>query len=455
MPTFLHAPITVGALEAGIHVLSEKPIARTATEAQAMVDAAHASGRVLEVAFNHRRRGDIEALKTAIDAGTIGRPYHGRAIWLRRAGIPALGSWFTNREMAGGGPLIDIGVHVLDYALYLFGEPKVIAVSAVTHSELGARGRGGAVADKQHVGSAYEVEDLASLLLRLEGGGSLVTRDELGGLPARRRRVRDHDLRHRRRRRSARRRLRPGGRAHHLHRRRTRRATTSVSPPTPAAVTAPSSRRSSSTSPTTANWAHYDGSLALDRARIIDAAYESAAAAPRSARRTRRHPGHDRRHRFEGSMTMSHCASPSGTKASTRPPSPRSPLSTRTGIHGAIAEGLADLLGTDARIRTATLADPEHGLSEEVLAETDVLLWWGHIAHDQVADEVVERVRSARARRDGADRAALRALLEDLHPDAGHDLLARLAQPRGRRARAGLERRTRRIRSPRASSSRS
>lgn len=174
VPTFLHAPIAVGALDAGIHVLSEKPIARTATEAQTMVDAAHRAGRVLEVAFNHRRRGDIEALKAAIDAGQIGRPYHARAIWLRRAGIPALGSWFTNREMAGGGPLIDIGVHVLDYALHLFGEPQVVAVSAVTHSELGVRGRGGPSSGKQLVGSAYEVEDLASVLLRLEGGGSIV-----------------------------------------------------------------------------------------------------------------------------------------------------------------------------------------------------------------------------------------------------------------------------------------
>ncbi|MEV8214267.1 Gfo/Idh/MocA family oxidoreductase [Leifsonia sp. NPDC077715] len=174
VPTFLHAPIAVGALDAGLHVLSEKPIARTAAEAQTMVDAAHRAGRVLEVAFNHRRRGDIEALKAAVDAGQIGRPYHARAIWLRRAGIPALGSWFTNREMAGGGPLIDIGVHVLDYALHLFGEPQVAAVSAVTHSELGVRGRGGATASKQHVGSEYEVEDLASLLLRLESGGSIV-----------------------------------------------------------------------------------------------------------------------------------------------------------------------------------------------------------------------------------------------------------------------------------------
>ena len=63
------------------------------------------------------------------------------------------------------------------------------------------------------------------------------------------------------------------------------------------------------------------------------------------------------------------------------------------GIHGAIAAGLRELLDEDVVVRTATLADPEHGLSEAVLAETDVLLWWGHIAHEQVADEVVERVR--------------------------------------------------------------
>lgn len=62
------------------------------------------------------------------------------------------------------------------------------------------------------------------------------------------------------------------------------------------------------------------------------------------------------------------------------------------GIHGAIADGLTEALGDEVSVRTATLDDPEHGLSEEVLAETDVLLWWGHMAHDDVADEVVDRV---------------------------------------------------------------
>lgn len=175
VPTFLHAPIAVAALERGIHVLSEKPIARNAVEGQAMVDAARKAGRVLDVAFNHRRRGDIKALKGVIDDGGLGRPYYAKASWLRRSGIPTLGSWFTNPELAGGGPLADIGVHALDYALYLLGEPKVVAVSAATHSELGPQGRGGGSRySAQATSHAFEVEDFASAFLRLEGGGTLV-----------------------------------------------------------------------------------------------------------------------------------------------------------------------------------------------------------------------------------------------------------------------------------------
>lgn len=275
VPTFLHAPIAVGALDAGIHVLSEKPIARTGPEAESMVEAAHRAGRVLEVAFNHRRRGDIQALKAAIDSGQIGRPYHARAVWLRRAGIPALGSWFTNREMAGGGPLIDIGVHVLDYALHLFGEPRVTAVSAVTHSELGVRGRGGAAGNKQDVGSAYEVEDLASLLLRLEGGGSIVLEtswaayrpagDEFGitlygtegGADLR---VVDYA---------------PAGELTIF--------TGEGESISDVSVKADPGRGHTAVVETflehvadRENWGRYDGSTALDRARVIDAAYESA-----------------------------------------------------------------------------------------------------------------------------------------------------------------------------------
>lgn len=172
VPTFLHAPIAIAALDAGLHVLSEKPMARTAAEADAMVEAARRNGRVLEVAFNHRYRGDISSMRDQVQADALGRVYHARAEWWRRAGIPSLGSWFTNKEMGGGGPLIDLGVHMLDATLHMLGEPKVLAVSAVTHAELGPRGLGGAVGDKQAVGSAFEVEDLGVVLLRLEGGAS-------------------------------------------------------------------------------------------------------------------------------------------------------------------------------------------------------------------------------------------------------------------------------------------
>ena len=63
------------------------------------------------------------------------------------------------------------------------------------------------------------------------------------------------------------------------------------------------------------------------------------------------------------------------------------------GIHGAVAEGIRDNLGSGALVQTATLDEPEHGLTEQVVADTDVLVWWGHIAHDEVRDDVVDRVQ--------------------------------------------------------------
>lgn len=175
VPTFLHAPIAVAALGRGLHVLTEKPIARDAAEGLQMVEAAQSAGRVLDVAFNHRRRGDVQELKKVIGAGELGRPYYAKASWLRRSGIPVLGSWFTNKQMAGGGPLADLGVHVLDWALYLLGEPKAVSVSASTYSELGPRGRGGmARYSAMNSNHAFEVEDFASAFIRLEGGGTLL-----------------------------------------------------------------------------------------------------------------------------------------------------------------------------------------------------------------------------------------------------------------------------------------
>ncbi|MBZ0301027.1 MAG: Gfo/Idh/MocA family oxidoreductase [Anaerolineae bacterium] len=170
-PTFLHAPVTIAALEHGKHVLCEKPIARSVAEGEAMVKAAIDHQRVLQVVFNHRRRGDVQVLKAYIDQGGLGRIYHAKAMWMRRSGIPQLGGWFTTREMAGGGPLIDLGVHILDMGLYLLNEPEVVAVSAATYAEIGTQGRGGR--GDQLAGGAFEVEDLATAFIRLSNGITL------------------------------------------------------------------------------------------------------------------------------------------------------------------------------------------------------------------------------------------------------------------------------------------
>jgi predicted dehydrogenase len=175
VPTFLHHPITIAALDKGLHVLCEKPIARTVEEADEMVAAAERSGRVLDVAFNHRRRGDIETLKAVVDSGRLGRIYYAKAWWLRRTGIPTLGSWFTNAEQAGGGPLLDIGIHVLDYALYLLGQPAVQTVSAATYDLLGTAGFGSSPGlDKTGEGGRFDVEDLATAFLRLDEDATLL-----------------------------------------------------------------------------------------------------------------------------------------------------------------------------------------------------------------------------------------------------------------------------------------
>jgi len=181
VPNSLHAPIAIAALESGKHVFCEKPLATTGAEAQAMVDAAVANDRVLEVAYNHRRRADVQFLADHVrpvdgQDGPLGHVYHARASWRRRAGIPGITSWFTNKDAAGGGPLIDLGSHVLDIAMYLMGEPRVVAVSAVAYNELGTAGRGGSTGGgpvSDATGRPFDVEDFANALLRFEDGSSL------------------------------------------------------------------------------------------------------------------------------------------------------------------------------------------------------------------------------------------------------------------------------------------
>lgn len=118
-PNHLHAPLTIAALEAGSHVLCEKPVATSAEDARRMLRAAHDAGRELAVAHAFRFRPEVVALRRAVQAGELGSIRGVRAGWLRRRGVPGAGSWFTRRGLAGGGALLDLGSHLLDLVLGL------------------------------------------------------------------------------------------------------------------------------------------------------------------------------------------------------------------------------------------------------------------------------------------------------------------------------------------------
>jgi predicted dehydrogenase len=135
-PNIYHFQPTIDALNAGKHVLCEKPLAMNATEAKAMCAAAKKAGKILQVALQNRFTGAARFMKQYIDAGSMGDIYYARAWALRRRGVPAWGV-FTNKELQGGGPLIDIGVHILDFTLFFMGYPKPVSAMGSTWDILG------------------------------------------------------------------------------------------------------------------------------------------------------------------------------------------------------------------------------------------------------------------------------------------------------------------------------
>jgi len=174
LPNHLHAPVTNAALRAGLHVLCEKPMARNAAEAATMLETARASGKKLMIHLNYRFSPTSRFLKAYVDEGNLGEIYYARTRFLRARGIPKLGSWFSVKAYAGGGPLIDLGVHRLDLALWLMGYPRVTQVNASTFSELGPR-------LARQVGAQYDVEDMVVALIRLENGATLLLETSWAG----------------------------------------------------------------------------------------------------------------------------------------------------------------------------------------------------------------------------------------------------------------------------------
>ena len=176
-PNYLHSIIAVEALNHGLHVFCEKPDAVNVEEALKMKAAAEANDRVLMVMRNNRYAPESQYLKKYIEDGNMGEIYAGRCGWQRRRGIPGKGGWFTTKAQSGGGPLIDLGVHMIDLAMYLMGNPRPVSVSGATFCKF-ADNDASADSANAEFGEAmadgtFDVEDLAMGFIRFENGAVL------------------------------------------------------------------------------------------------------------------------------------------------------------------------------------------------------------------------------------------------------------------------------------------
>ena len=172
VPNVYHSEVATAALKAGAHVLCEKPVATSVAEAAAMFETAKSAGRTLMVSQNLRFRPVNERIKERIDAGEFGRIYHGDAFYVRRLGIPTWGS-FTQRKFSFGGAMLDIGVHVIDCALWFMGSPKPVEVSAQVETLFGNRPEIAAARRNAWDPAAFDVDDFASAFVRLDNGATL------------------------------------------------------------------------------------------------------------------------------------------------------------------------------------------------------------------------------------------------------------------------------------------
>ncbi|MFC4776158.1 Gfo/Idh/MocA family protein [Paenibacillus sp. GCM10023252] len=173
VPNQSHAPLAIEALQRGKHVLLEKPMAIDSESAKAIVEEKLKSGKVLMMAHQMRWSAISRAIKQKIDKGDVGTIYNAKAGWMRKKGIPGWGSWFTRKDQSGGGPLIDIGVHMLDLALYFMGNPKPISVYGSTYAEFGPQKQGIGTWGTPNWEGYYDVEDLASALIKMDNGSTL------------------------------------------------------------------------------------------------------------------------------------------------------------------------------------------------------------------------------------------------------------------------------------------
>lgn len=173
VPNIDHASVAISALQAGKHVFLEKPMAMSVAECDGVIDAMRAAGRVVQIGFVSRNAPAAQAAKRIIEAGTLGTIYHVKAAMYRRRGIPGLGRWFTTRRSSGGGALIDIGVHVIDLAVYLANArhpQRAFGISSSTHGVPIESYTGTEMwAGPRDPGGVFDVEDAIHALVRFDG----------------------------------------------------------------------------------------------------------------------------------------------------------------------------------------------------------------------------------------------------------------------------------------------
>lgn len=177
VPNFLHAQIAIEALERGLHVMCEKPMATTLADAKKMVETAAAQNKRLMIGMSQRFKPQSLALRDIVSRGELGEVYYARTTWIRRRGVPVIhfgsggsmgrGAWFVDREKAGAGALFDIGVHMFDLTWWLMGNPKPVLVSASSYRNLWNE-------EFARRGCKYDIDELSSAFVRFENGVTAV-----------------------------------------------------------------------------------------------------------------------------------------------------------------------------------------------------------------------------------------------------------------------------------------
>lgn len=172
-PNYLHASISIDAMKHGAHVHCEKPLALNAAESRAIVDMKNKTGRKVMVALNNRFTPEFRFVKKCVEEGIFGEIYHVKCGWRRRNGIPGKGVWFTDKKLSGGGALIDLGVHYLDFVLSFMGYPQIDAVFGATYSKFGNCENRLRPGYKSKGDGKFDVEDMAVGFLRTAEGATI------------------------------------------------------------------------------------------------------------------------------------------------------------------------------------------------------------------------------------------------------------------------------------------